>query len=78
MPVMDGLAAARAIRAEERARGGHVPIAAMTANAFAEDRDACLAAGMDDYLAKPVKLKDLHAMIERWSPHPAGSRETAR
>jgi PAS domain S-box-containing protein len=74
MPVMDGLAAARAIRAEERARGGHVPIAAMTANAFAEDRDACLAAGMDDYLAKPVKLRDLHAMIERWSAHPAASR----
>lgn len=74
MPVMDGLAATRAIRAEEHVRGGHLPIAAMTANAFAEDRDACLAAGMDDYLAKPVKLKDLHAMIERWSSYGATTR----
>ena len=67
MPNLDGLAATRAIRDEERRSGGHVPIAAMTANAFAEDRAAALAAGMDDYLAKPVKLADLRAMIERWS-----------
>jgi CheY-like chemotaxis protein len=67
MPHMDGLAATRAIREAERESGGHVPIVAMTANAFAEDREACIAAGMDDYLAKPVKLADLRAMIERWS-----------
>jgi PAS domain S-box-containing protein len=67
MPNLDGLAATRAIRDEERRSGGHVPIAAMTANAFAEDRAACLEAGMDDYLAKPVKLADLRAMVERWS-----------
>ncbi len=67
MPNLDGLSATRAIRDEERRSGGHVPIAAMTANAFAEDRAACLDAGMDDYLAKPVKLADLRAMIERWS-----------
>jgi two-component system sensor histidine kinase/response regulator len=67
MPNLDGLSATKAIREEERRSGGHVPIAAMTANAFAEDRDACMAAGMDDYLAKPVRLGDLRTMIERWS-----------
>jgi len=67
MPNMDGLAATRAIRSDEDGTGGHVPIVAMTANAFAEDREACIAAGMDDYLAKPVKLADLRNMIERWS-----------
>jgi CheY-like chemotaxis protein len=67
MPHMDGLTATRAIREAERQTGAHVPIAAMTANAFAEDREACIAAGMDDYLSKPVRLADLRAMIERWA-----------
>ncbi len=67
MPELDGLEATKRIRDTERARGGHVPIAAMTANAFAEDRAACLAAGMDDYLPKPVRLADLRSMIERWT-----------
>ena len=69
MPELDGLAATQRIRDGERAHGGHIPIAAMTANAFAEDRAACLAAGMDDYLAKPVRLADLRSMIERWTLH---------
>jgi PAS domain S-box-containing protein len=67
MPNLDGLDATRLIRAEERTRGGHIPIAAMTANAFAEDRAACMHAGMDDYLAKPVKLAELRALIARWT-----------
>ncbi|MBV9408659.1 MAG: response regulator, partial [Candidatus Eremiobacteraeota bacterium] len=66
MPNMDGYAATRAIRAAEADGCGHIPIVAMTANAFKEDREACLAAGMDDYLAKPVRIGDLRAAVERW------------
>jgi len=66
MPNMDGFAATRTIRATEARAGGHVPIVAMTANAFKEDREACLAAGMDDYLPKPVRMNDLRNMAERW------------
>jgi len=65
MPVMDGFEATVRIREREAATGGHVPIIAMTANAREEDRDACLAAGMDDYLAKPVSLADLTALFAR-------------
>ena len=66
MPIMDGLAAARAIRIAE-AGGARVPIVAMTGNAMPGDREACLAAGMDDYLAKPFSLAALRAMIDRWT-----------
>jgi CheY-like chemotaxis protein len=65
MPVMDGFEATVRIREREAATGGHVRIVAMTANAREEDRDACLAAGMDDYLAKPVSLADLTALFAR-------------
>ncbi len=65
MPVMDGLAAARAIRE----RGDvTVPIIAMTANAFVEDRNACLEAGMNDHIAKPVNPAALYAILMRWLP----------
>jgi two-component system sensor histidine kinase/response regulator len=70
MPVMDGLDAARAIRE----RDGRVPIIAMTANAFVEDRDACLEAGMDDHIAKPVNPAALYAILMRWLPAPAADR----
>jgi PAS domain S-box-containing protein len=66
MPNLDGFAATRAIRDDERTTGLHVPIVAVTANAFKEDRQVCLAAGMDDYLSKPVRINDFRTMIERW------------
>lgn len=68
MPNMDGFAATRAIRKIEARTGGHVRIIAMTANALAEDRQACLDAGMDDYLAKPVTLESLRRVLEN-EPH---------
>ncbi len=65
MPQMDGLAATRAIRERECGGPVRVPIVAMTADALPEDRDACLAAGMDDYLSKPVSLGALRGLLER-------------
>jgi two-component system sensor histidine kinase/response regulator len=67
MPVMDGFEATKAIRA----RGDHpvhLPIIAMTAGAQDEDRERCLAAGMDDYLSKPVDLAALDEALARWVP----------
>ncbi len=66
MPVMDGLAAARAIRAAE-APGRRVAIVALTGNAMPGDREACVAAGMDDYLAKPFSLTALRATLDKWT-----------
>jgi CheY-like chemotaxis protein len=68
MPEVDGLTAARAIRAAEVQTGRHVPIIALTANALERDRRACIDAGMDDYLAKPLEISDLRRMLERWLP----------
>ncbi len=68
MPVMDGFEAAAEIRRQEIRSRRRVPIVAMTANALAEDRDACLKAGMDDYVAKPVSLAALRDVVARWLP----------
>ena len=65
MPELDGFQVARAIRERERATGGHLPVIALTARARPEDRERCLAAGMDDYLSKPVRAAELFATIER-------------
>ena len=67
MPEMDGLEATRAICARWPA-GGRPRIVAMTANALAEDREACLAAGMDDYLSKPIRVEELIAALSRSRP----------
>jgi two-component system sensor histidine kinase/response regulator len=64
MPRLDGLQATRELRHGQGALT--VPIVAMTAGAFAEDRKACLAAGMNDHIAKPIELSALHAVLRRW------------
>ena len=68
MPEMDGLQATAAIRERERATGKHVSIIAMTAHAMAEDRDRCLAAGMDAYLSKPIRSEELFRAIASIPP----------
>jgi CheY-like chemotaxis protein len=67
MPDLDGPEVTRRLRAGEAGEHGRrVPVVALTANAFAEDRVACLAAGMNDFLSKPVVADDLVAMVSRW------------
>ncbi len=66
MPIMDGLTATGIIRKAESATGIRTPIIAMTAHALAGDRDKCIAAGMDDYVAKPIDAKELQQTIEKW------------
>ncbi len=71
MPAMDGYEAARCIRAEGART---LPIIAVTANAMAADRDLCLAAGMNDHLAKPLAREALAAMVLKWTRPPNGTR----
>ena len=70
LPGIDGLEATRRIRA--RLKGRPLPIVALTASVTPEDRADCLAAGMDDFLAKPVRRAELHACLKKWlGPRPA-------
>ena len=69
VPGLDGVQAARAIREfEQRRLHARTPIIALTARVLAGDREACLAAGMDDYLAKPFERSSLIAMLQQWAP----------
>lgn len=69
MPIMDGFEATNHIRQWESEQGIYTKIVAMTANSTSEDRARCLKSGMDDYLCKPVKPKELLAVLERQAPH---------
>lgn len=68
MPEMDGIETTRAIRDIEKESGEHVPVIALTANALVEARDEFIDAGMDDYLFKPIDVKDMCAMLKKWLP----------
>jgi CheY-like chemotaxis protein len=74
MPEMDGFAATRMIRQREQSAGEGCPwpapvhIVALTASAMQGDREKCLAAGMDDYIAKPMRRADVQTALERWAP----------
>lgn len=66
MPEMDGFEATEKIRELEQSMGRHIPIVAMTANALEGDRERCLAAGMDDYISKPVNVEKLSTILNKW------------
>jgi PAS domain S-box-containing protein len=70
MPVMDGLEATAAIRAWEKTIGTHALIVAMTAHAMKDDRERCLAAGMDSYVSKPIRIKELQELIGELTQSP--------
>jgi two-component system, sensor histidine kinase and response regulator len=68
MPEMDGFEATAAIRDKEKHSGSHLPVVAMTAHAMAGDRERCLAAGMDDYITKPIRPDELFSLLTRYVP----------
>jgi signal transduction histidine kinase/ActR/RegA family two-component response regulator len=81
MPDMDGFEATAAIREEEKKTGAHLPIIAMTAHSMKGDREACLSAGMDGYVSKPIRPEELFAVIEevtaRLNSHPTPPHDSA-
>jgi two-component system sensor histidine kinase/response regulator len=68
MPEMDGLTATEILRERERLAGCHVPVIALTASAMQGDKEKCIAAGMDDYLSKPIDPTQLRNMLDKWLP----------
>ncbi len=71
MPVMDGLQTTQAIRKNEESTGSHLPIIAMTAHARESDSDRCRAAGMDDFISKPINADELVELLEKYAPSAA-------
>ncbi|MEA3152099.1 MAG: hypothetical protein QOD56_3038, partial [Gammaproteobacteria bacterium] len=67
MPELDGYEATVLLRQAETPSQRRTPIIALTANAMAEDRERCLACGMDDHLSKPVRMDDIRHALERWA-----------
>ena len=74
MPELDGFEVVRAIRDRERTAGGHLPVIALTARSRKEDRERCLAAGMDGFLTKPISASELLGVIDRLVPIPSVSQ----
>jgi CheY-like chemotaxis protein len=77
MPDMDGFETTAAIRARELSTGGHVPIVAVTAHAMKGDRERCLAAGMDGYLSKPIRVKELRDLLRAYEALPFQTSEVS-
>ena len=73
MPLLDGIAATTLIREREKGTGAHQPIVALTAYAVNGDQERCLAAGMDGYLAKPIRPEELDALLQTCGSRRAGS-----
>ena len=67
MPELDGLEATRRLRARETGTGAHQHVVAMTANVMTEDRARCIAAGMDDHVAKPARAADIETALIKWA-----------